>query len=143
LSRRTGSIKKGEISLQDIISHAKKREEVKEAGVIACFIGTVRRKGHDGSEVQYLEYEAYEDVVGKQLAKLREDLCKKFRLVDLYIYHVIDKLNVGDEIVYIVVISEHRKEALEALREAVDKIKFEVAIWKKEVTKKGETWIST
>jgi molybdopterin synthase catalytic subunit len=55
--------------------------------------------------------------------------------------HRIGNLKIGEVSVAIAVSSEHRAEAFEAGRYAIDRIKTEVPIWKKEMTAdKGDIW---
>jgi molybdopterin synthase catalytic subunit len=61
---------------------------------------------------------------------------KKFAAV-----HRVGNLKVGEVSVAIAVSSEHRDEAFEAGRYAIDRIKTEVPIWKKErIGDRGEIW---
>lgn len=62
--------------------------------------------------------------------------------MDVRIHHVVGELGVGEDIVYIVVAGSRRDEVFEVLREAVERMKNEAAIWKKEVTDLGEYWVS-
>jgi len=67
---------------------------------------------------------------------------KRPGIVDVRIHHVIGELEVGEDIVYVVVAGGHRSEVFEVLREAVERMKREAAIWKKEITDRGEYWVS-
>jgi molybdopterin synthase catalytic subunit len=62
--------------------------------------------------------------------------------MDIRIHHVTGELSVGEDIVYIVVAGAHREEVFKTLRDAVERMKREVAIWKKEITDEGEYWVS-
>jgi len=42
---------------------------------------------------------------------------------------------------YIVVASAHRRELFKALSDAIERVKSEVPIWKKEVTMEGDFWV--
>jgi molybdopterin synthase catalytic subunit len=42
----------------------------------------------------------------------------------------------------IAVAAQHRREAFKAAEEALEAVKHEVALWKKEVTERGESWVS-
>jgi molybdopterin synthase catalytic subunit len=50
-------------------------------------------------------------------------------------------VQVGEEVMYVLVASKHRREGRKALAELVDRIKHEVPIWKKEVTEKDTYWV--
>ncbi|MFQ6115865.1 MAG: molybdenum cofactor biosynthesis protein MoaE, partial [bacterium] len=51
------------------------------------------------------------------------------------------RLNLGDISVAIAVACPHRKEAFEACRFAIDRLKQTVPIWKKEYFEDGEAWV--
>ena len=63
-------------------------------------------------------------------------------IIDVRIHHIVGELEVGEDIVYIVVAGSHRSEVFKVLREAVERMKREAAIWKKEITDLGEYWVS-
>lgn len=136
-----GVRKRGEITFEDVVREIKRRSRGK-AGAISFFVGTVREKGKKGGKVRFLEYEAYTEVVESQLKKIRDEVMREKGLVELLIYHIVGKVPVGEDTVYVAVAGEHRKESIEALREVMDRIKGEVSIWKKEVTEKGAYWVS-
>ena len=52
------------------------------------------------------------------------------------------ELEVGEDIVYIIVAGAHRDQVFKALRDAVERMKKEAAIWKKEITASEEYWVS-
>jgi len=140
---RKGEVhQKGEISLQKIIDEIKKNPRIDEVGAIACFIGIVRGIGKDGSKVEKLEFETYEEEVNKVLSKICEEIVEKSGVVDVHIHHNVGTLNVGEDIVYVVVAGRHREEVFQALREAVERFKKEAPIWKKEYTEKGSYWVT-
>lgn len=137
-----GLHKKGEINLEKIIDEIKKGKNFKNAGAIVCFIGNVREKGLKGDKVLRLEYEAYEEEAKKKLEEIRNDLLKRKGIIDVSIHHVIDALKVNEEALYVVVAGIHRKDVFPVLEEAVERVKKEVPIWKKEVTEKESYWVS-
>jgi len=139
---KVGIHRRGGISLEEIIRDAKSVKGARAAGAIGCFIGIVREDGHDRSRVSHLEYEAYEDVAKPQMEKLRGEICRELGLLDLYIHHIVDRVSVGEDTLYVVAVGRHRSEVFKALERAVDRVKAEVAIWKKEITEKGGSWIS-
>jgi molybdopterin synthase catalytic subunit len=57
------------------------------------------------------------------------------------IHHRVGRLFVGETAVLIAVSAPHRAEAFEACREAIEALKREVPIWKREVSTVGATWI--
>ncbi|MEM0083396.1 MAG: molybdenum cofactor biosynthesis protein MoaE, partial [Candidatus Nezhaarchaeales archaeon] len=110
-------------------------------GCILTFTGVVRGIASNGSEVVKLEYEAYDEAARLKLEEIVRDLKKIQGIVDVRIHHFVGSLSVGEDIVYIVVAAEHREEGFNALREAIERLKSEVPIWKKEHTVSSSYWV--
>ena len=112
-------------------------------GAIVVMSGMVR-DNTDGRPVAFLEYQAYEPMVievFKQIAaQIRQRWPEATRVV---IHHRTGKLVVGDISVLVVVGSPHRREAFEACQFAIDMLKHNAPIWKKEHWEDGSsTWVS-
>jgi MoaE-MoaD fusion protein len=110
------------------------------AGGIATFTGTVRRQSR-GREVLYLEYDAYAEMAEEVMAKLATDLQEAHELCGIAIHHRIGRVELGEPSVVIAVSAPHREAALAACREAIDRLKETVPLWKKEVHEGGEEWL--
>ncbi|MEM0240898.1 MAG: molybdenum cofactor biosynthesis protein MoaE [Candidatus Nezhaarchaeales archaeon] len=136
-----GIHQKGSISLQDIIEDVKRGPQAHRIGCILTFTGVVRGIASNGSEVVKLEYEAYDEAARLKLEEIVRDLKKIQGIVDVRIHHFVGSLSVGEDIVYIVVAAEHREEGFNALREAIERLKSEVPIWKKEHTVSSSYWV--
>jgi MoaE-MoaD fusion protein len=114
--------------------------ESDDAGAVATFVGTVRRRSR-GRTVVRLEYEAYEEMAEEMLRALGADLKAKHGLTDVAIYHRLGVVDIGEPSVVIAVSAAHRAAALEACREAIDTLKETIPLWKKEVYEGGAEWI--
>lgn len=111
-----------------------------EAGALASFIGTVRRRSR-GREVVHLEYEAYEEMAEPMLARLGEELTGRHGLCSVAVHHRVGRVEVGEASVVVAVSAPHRAAALDACREAIETLKATIPLWKKEVYAGGEEWI--
>lgn len=112
-------------------------------GAVVVMSGTVRNQT-DGKEVVYLEYQAYEPmamVVFQQIAtQIRQQWADANKVV---IHHRIGKLKIGEISVLVAVGCPHRAEAFEACRFAIDTLKHNAPIWKKEHWADGfSNWVS-
>ena len=109
-------------------------DQVKDAstGAISIFIGTTRDH-FEGKKVAKLDYEAYVPMAKKELAKVCKKMRDQWSLCNIAIYHRLGEVKVTEASVVIAVTSEHRKESLEAVHFAIDDLKANVPIWKKEV----------
>ncbi len=113
-----------------------------ECGALATFFGMVRNV-HHGRNVKKLYYECYVPMAERQIALIRAEMMAKYRLSELSIIHRIGELGVGEIAIAVAGWSGHREEAFSGCREAVEKIKHEVPIWKKEYYEDGAyDWVS-
>jgi MoaE-MoaD fusion protein len=110
------------------------------AGGIATFTGTVRRQSR-GREVTQLEYEAYAEMAEDVMAGIADDLEARYDLCSIAIHHRVGRLEVGEASVVIAVSAPHRQDALAACKDAIDRLKETVPLWKKEVYEGGEEWV--
>jgi molybdopterin synthase catalytic subunit/molybdopterin converting factor small subunit len=110
------------------------------AGAVATFTGTVRRQSR-GREVTHLEYEAYAEMAEDVMARLAGELEARYDLCSIAIHHRVGRLEVGEASIVIAVSAPHRQDALAACKDAIDRLKETVPLWKKEVYEGGEEWI--
>jgi len=111
-----------------------------DAGAVASFVGTVRRRSRE-RDVVHLEYEAYEEMAEPMLARLGEELTDRHGLCAVAIHHRLGRVEIGEASVVIAVSAAHRSAALDACREAIETLKTTIPLWKKEVYAGGEEWI--
>src|SRR5947209_2191777 len=114
--------------------------ESPDAGAVASFVGTVRRRSR-GRDVLHLEYEAYEEMAEEMLARLGAELSERHGLCAVAIHHRLGRVELGEASVVIAISAPHRSAALDACREAIETLKATIPLWKKEVYAGGEEWI--
>ena len=102
-----------------------------EAGGTVLFIGTIRNRT-DGRKVKGLEYEVYRKMAKREIGKLEEEIRKRWPIKSIRMAHREGKLKVGEVSVAVAVSAEHRGEAFDAARYAIDRIKESFPIWKRE-----------
>jgi molybdopterin synthase catalytic subunit len=145
----SGVHEKGTFNAQDAIDNIKKAPNYSKAGAIALFIGVVRGETLDAEkgQVQGLTIEAYEEKAEEVLAKISGDLAEKPGIVNVQIHHLLGDFEVGDDLVYVAVAGGHRTDVFPVLREAVERYKSEVPVFKKERIisaegKPAEYWVA-
>jgi molybdopterin synthase catalytic subunit/molybdopterin converting factor small subunit len=111
-----------------------------QAGAVATFLGTTRVRSR-GRTVLYLEYEAYEGMAEKVMEEIAGALHERYELCRIAITHRVGRVGIGEKSVAIAVSAPHRDHALAACKEAIDTLKVDVPLWKKEVYEGGEEWI--
>jgi MoaE-MoaD fusion protein len=110
------------------------------AGAVATFTGTVRRQSR-GREVTRLEYEAYAEMAEDVMAGIARDLEASYDLCSVAIHHRVGRLEVGEASVVVAVSAPHRQDALAACKDAIDRLKETVPLWKKELYEGGGEWV--
>jgi MoaE-MoaD fusion protein len=111
-----------------------------EAGAIATFTGTVRRRSR-GRKVLHLEYEAYAGMAEAVMEEIAAEVAARHELTAVAIHHRVGRVEVAEPSVVVAVSAPHRGEALTACHEAIDALKERVPLWKKEVYEGGEEWL--
>jgi molybdopterin synthase catalytic subunit len=132
--RYVGIHEKGEFSLRDLLKFVKNRPDFHKAGALATFIGVVRGETPNGETVKRLELEAYEEKANEVLDKICKELRKKEGVIDVQIHHFVGEIDVGEDLVYVVVAGAHRENVFPVLKEAVERYKKEATIFKREYT---------
>jgi MoaE-MoaD fusion protein len=110
------------------------------AGGLATFSGNVRARSR-GHEVERLEYEAYEPMARATMRAIIEDIERRTPGARVAIHHRLGHLEVGETAVVIAASAPHRAEAFAACRDAIETLKRDVPIWKREVSTDGSEWI--
>lgn len=116
------------------------RARSKRIGGIAIFLGTARDRSK-GKDVDGITFEHYEGMAQKKLREIRERGLKDFGIIELSILHRYGEIAIGDNIVLIIAGAEHRAEAFQACKWAIDELKQITPIWKLEHTPEGEVWV--
>ena len=111
-----------------------------QAGAIATFLGTVRSHSR-GRDVIALEYEAYEEMAEDVMAGIADELLARYDLCKVAMSHRLGRVEVGETSVAIAVSAPHRQDALAACADAIEALKSQVPLWKKELYVGGEEWI--
>jgi molybdopterin synthase catalytic subunit len=105
------------------------------AGAIVCFQGVTR-------EVARLDYEAYREMAEARIAAILVECTERHGLLAAAAEHRVGPVPLGAPAVIVAVSAPHREEAFAGAREAIDRIKAEAPIWKREVDGGGEgRWV--
>ena len=112
-------------------------------GAVVMMSGTVRNQT-DGKPVKYLEYQAYQPMAIAIFNSIATEIRKQWQDVNrVVIHHRVGKLTIGEISVIVALGCPHRSEAFEACRYAIDTLKHNAPIWKKEWFSDGaSTWVS-
>lgn len=128
-------------TLGSLIKRIRKSKDLEKAGAIGTFTGIVRAVSGK-TRTEFLEFEEYAEVAKQKMDQICAELKQKEGIIDVLMHHRTGIIHQGEDIVYIVVAAAHREQLFPVLREAIERLKAEVPIWKKEHTLEGEWWVN-
>jgi molybdopterin synthase catalytic subunit len=109
-------------------------------GAVASFIGVVRDL-NDGDSVSRMTLEHYPGMTEKSIEAIITQARARWRVLDALVIHRVGELKPTDQIVLVVVTSEHRGDAFAACEFIMDFLKTQAPFWKKEQTASGTRWV--
>jgi molybdopterin synthase catalytic subunit len=110
------------------------------AGAVVTFVGRVRDLNL-GEEVLGLHLEHYAGMTEKALQDIVELAKAKWPILRWRIIHRIGNLALGDNIVFVGVVSAHREDAFRATEFLMDYLKTRAPFWKKELRGSSSVWL--
>ena len=108
-------------------------------GAVVTFQGDVRAETKTRKVVR-LEYEAYLPMAERTLARLAAEIEREHGAA-VAIIHRVGHLAPGEAAVVIACAAPHRTPAFRACEAAIERLKSEAPIWKREVFEDGTTWV--
>ncbi len=114
-----------------------------EIGGTAIFLGTVRDHAPDLDGVIGLDYSTYPEMAEKVLAQIAAEIERDhLDVTGIALLHAVGELDVQDHTILIACAAAHRGPAFDACRDALERVKDRVPVWKRERTADGEhRWV--
>ena len=111
------------------------------AGAVVSFEGRVRNH-NAGEAVSHLEYQAYPALAFRTGQRILEEEAARHGILGVQAAHRTGALAIGDVAVWVGVSSAHRGPAFDAARVIMERLKYELPIWKKETYSDGRCeWV--
>jgi molybdopterin synthase catalytic subunit len=99
----------------------------------SIFLGQVRADEKDGHRVSAIEYTAYEDMANEKMEGIREAIFEKYALTCMHVYHSLGIVKIGELCLFVFTSAPHRKAAIDACEEVVERLKAELPVWGREI----------
>ncbi|HEV8286124.1 MAG TPA: molybdenum cofactor biosynthesis protein MoaE [Chitinophagaceae bacterium] len=129
----------GPVAASFIADSIQKHSIKTEIGGHSIFLGQVRADTIDGKKVASIEYTAYEEMALEKMHAIREGMFAKYDLICMHVYHSLGIVRAGEISLFVFTSSVHRKAAINACEETVERLKAELPVWGKELFE-DETW---
>ena len=131
-------IQEDSFSISKMILELSEKDNV---GAVVSFSGYVREFSKE-KRLKYMELEHYPGMTEKALESIVQKAKSHWDIEQTTIIHRVGKLLPKDIIVGVIVSSRHRSNAFKACEFIIDFLKTEAPFWKKEISDKGEVWVS-
>ena len=99
----------------------------------SIFLGQVRADAINDKKVVAIEYTTFEDMALEKMFEIREAIFAKYPLTCMHVYHSLGAVKTGEICLFVFTSSAHRKPAIDACTECVERIKAELPVWGKEI----------
>lgn len=131
-------IQEDSFSISKMILELSEKDNV---GAVVSFSGYVREFSKE-KQLKYMELEHYPGMTEKALESIVQKAKSHWGIEQTIIIHRVGKLLPKDIIVGVIVSSRHRSNAFKACEFIIDFLKTDAPFWKKEISDKGEVWVS-
>jgi molybdopterin synthase catalytic subunit len=99
----------------------------------SIFLGQVRADVVQNKKVIAVDYTSYEQMALEQMTAIRETMIEKYSLTCMHVYHSLGEIKTGEICLFVFTSAPHRKAAIDACSETVERLKAELPIWGKEI----------
>ena len=99
----------------------------------SIFLGQIRADVLENKKVTAIEYTSYEEMALEKMHAIREDIFRKYDLTCMHVYHSLGKVAAGEISLFVLTSTPHRKAAIDACKETVERLNAELPVWGKEL----------
>jgi len=123
----------GAIAPSFIADSIAKHSSKTNIGGHSIFLGQVRADLIDEKKVAAIEYTTYEELALEKMHVIREETFAKYELTCMHVHHSLGTVAAGEICLFVFTSSAHRRAAIDACNEVVERIKTELPVWGKEL----------
>lgn len=123
----------GAIAATFIADSIAKHSSKTNIGGHSIFLGQVRADVIDDKKVAAIDYTTFEELALEKMHLIREETFAKYELTCMHVYHSLGKVAAGEICLFVFTSSAHRRAAIDACNEVVERIKTELPVWGKEL----------
>ena len=133
--------KEDKITTADLIADIKKSSKIDYSGAIFTFEGIVRGKEENMDLEKLILTTPDKENTQKEIEAIVENAKIKYNVAEISVVHYLGEFYTGDSLFLVAVLGNHRGETLDALKEVIEKVKYEVEFKKEEISKKKKKTI--
>jgi molybdopterin synthase catalytic subunit len=121
----------GPIAPSFIADSIQKHNTKTDIGAHSIFLGQVRKDVIGDKTVAAIEYTTFEEMALEKMHEISEAIFEKYNLTCMHVHHSLGTVSIGEICLFVFTSSKHRKVAIDACEEVVERIKAELPLWGK------------
>lgn len=129
--------KEDKVTMHDLLDDLKKNTKIDYCGAIFSFEGIVRGKEENMDLEKLILTTPDKKETQKEIEAIVENAKIKYNVAKISVVHYLGEFYTGDSLFLVAVLGNHRGESLDALKEVIEKVKFDVEFKKEEISKQG------
>ena len=129
------------ITTADLIDEIKNSSKIDYSGAIFTFEGIVRGKEENMDLEKLILSTPDKNKTLKEIEQIVSNVKIKYNVNEISVIHYIGEFQKGDMLFLVAVLGAHRGETLEALKEVIESVKYDVEFKKEEISKQGHKTI--
>ena len=123
--------------IADLVDSLKSSKKIDESGAIFTFEGIVRGKEKGLTVDKLILTTEDKKKTEKELKLIAKSVKSKFNVFEVAIVHFIGEFYTGDTLFLVAVLGPHRNQTLQALKEIIERTKFDLDFQKEELSNTG------
>lgn len=129
--------KEDKVTMHDLLDDLKKNTKIDYCGAIFSFEGIVRGKEENMDLEKLILTTPDKQETLNEIEAIVENAKIKYNVAEISVVHYLGEFYTGDSLFLVAVLGGHRGESLDALKEVIEKVKFDVEFKKEEISKQG------
>ena len=129
--------KEDKVTIGDLIEDLKKNKKADYSGAIFSFEGIVRGKEDDMNLEKLILTTPDREKSEEEIKRIVENAKTKYDVFEISVIHYVGEFYTGDSLFLVAVLGNHREETLEALKEVIEMVKYDIDFKKEEISKEG------
>lgn len=129
--------KEDKVTIGDLIEDLKKNKKADYSGAIFSFEGIVRGKEDDMNLEKLILTTPDKEKSEEEIKRIVENAKTKYDVFEISVIHYVGEFYTGDSLFLVAVLGNHRGETLEAMKEVIEMVKYDIDFKKEEISKEG------
>ena len=123
--------------INDLVNDLKQNPKVDDSGAIFTFEGFVRGNEENKIVEKLIQTTPDKEKAKKEMEEIAESAKIKYGVYQINLVHFVGEFYTGDPLFLVAVLGPHRTETLDALKEVIERVKFDIDFKKEEISNEG------